>query len=115
MAEARRMSTCLRAVEHGKLGSPPSLQAPHLWAVIAGHRTDLQAEAVWRTLSQLSRWRRARRASGADGEPTAPARLLSGISRTMAPWGLIPSQDHPGTWCDADGRPVYSWDWEEPA
>eukprot|EP00969_Alexandrium_andersonii_P291823 12897485-Alexandrium_andersonii.AAC.1 len=45
LTEARRMSSCLRAVEHGKLGSPPTLQAPHLWAIMAGHRTDLQAEA----------------------------------------------------------------------
>eukprot|EP00969_Alexandrium_andersonii_P342755 15151070-Alexandrium_andersonii.AAC.1 len=75
------MSACLRAVERGKLGAPPTLQASHLWAVLAGHRADLQAEAVWRTLSQLERWRRSRLAADLTAELTLPSRLLSGITR----------------------------------
>eukprot|EP00969_Alexandrium_andersonii_P359061 15452358-Alexandrium_andersonii.AAC.1 len=108
-AEARRMSACLRAVEQGKLGAPPTLQAPHLWAVVAGHRADLQAEAVWRTLSQLARWRRSRLVAGPMAELTLPSRLLSGISRAVSSWGLRPSLEYPGTWCDDAGRPIYCW------
>eukprot|EP00969_Alexandrium_andersonii_P131232 5803216-Alexandrium_andersonii.AAC.1 len=76
-----------------------------LWAVVAGHRTDLQAEAVWRTLSQLARRRRARLAAEPAAELSLPTRLLAGISRAVASWGLQPSTEHPGTWCDDAGRP----------
>eukprot|EP00969_Alexandrium_andersonii_P300955 13305294-Alexandrium_andersonii.AAC.1 len=29
----------------------------------------------------------------------------------MAPWGLRPVEHCPGTWCDAQGRPIFGWGW----
>eukprot|EP00969_Alexandrium_andersonii_P291246 12874550-Alexandrium_andersonii.AAC.1 len=48
-------------------------------------------------------------------ELTLPSRLFSGISRAVSSWGLRPSSEHSGTWCDEAGRLIYCWEWDDAA